>query len=184
MGTARAQPPQQGRATGAIEVDEEEPLGFRHVRTSGQDGLGSLRGPEFTPPEFTLVTLVTRRGIGNGAAKFGDDLGVASTDQDAIDVAARLLAQARAEAEAIRREALVTAEGIRQIAVEDARSLDLTGSAALTSDPVPRDLLARLEKMERKVKRHGRKVKRQGRQIERLENVLLGLAPGLTRRKK
>ena len=103
---------------------------------------------------------------------------MASTDQDAIDVAARLLAQARAEAEAIRREALVTAEGIRQIAVEDARSLDLTGAAAIpTSDPVPRDLIARIEKLERKVKR-------QGRQIERLEAVLLGLAPGLRRRKK
>ena len=100
---------------------------------------------------------------------------MASTDQDAIDVAARLLTQARAEAEAIRRDALVTAEGIRQIAVEDARSLDLTGAAP--SEPVPRDLLARIEKLERKVKR-------QGRQIERLENVLLGLAPGLTRRKK
>jgi hypothetical protein len=100
---------------------------------------------------------------------------VASTDQDAIDVAARLLTQARAEAEAIRRDALVTAEGIRQIAVEDARSLDLT-SAAPSSDRVPRDLVARIEKLERKIKR-------QGRQIERLENVLLGLAPGLRRRK-
>jgi hypothetical protein len=101
---------------------------------------------------------------------------VASTDQDAIDVAARLLTQARAEAEAIRRDALVTAEGIRQIAVEDARSLDLTGPAP-SAEPVPRDLIARIEKLERKVKR-------QGRQIERLENVLLGLAPGLRRRKK
>ncbi len=100
---------------------------------------------------------------------------MASTDQDAIDVAARLLTEARAEAETIRRDALVTAEGIRQIAVEDARTLDLTGAA--TPDRVPRDLIARIEKLERKVKR-------QGRQIERLENVLLGVAPGLRRRKK
>jgi hypothetical protein len=107
---------------------------------------------------------------------------VTGTDQDAIDVAARLLAQARAEAEAIRRDALVTAEGIRQIALEDAGSLDLPGTSAAAPEPAPRDLpprdlVARLEKLERKVKR-------QRRQIERLENVLLGIAPGLTRRKK
>jgi hypothetical protein len=94
--------------------------------------------------------------------------------------AGRVLAQAHAEAEAIRREALVTADGIRRIALEDARSLNLGASEAT---PAPRrapvtlpELLARVERLEKKSRR-------QRDRIERLENVLLGLAPGLSRRR-
>ena len=67
----RAQPPQQGGAAGAIEVDEEEPLGFRHARTSGEYGLRSLRGLEFAPAEFTPATLVTRRALATRPRNWG-----------------------------------------------------------------------------------------------------------------
>jgi hypothetical protein len=119
-----------------------------------------------------------------------DDLWVARIEpDDAITEASRLLARARADAEAIRREALVTAEGIRQIALEDARTLNLAGttlpagaSGEAETGPSPAEVLERVVRLERKLKR-------QRRQIERLEAVLLGLAPGLSpvsapRRKK
>jgi DNA invertase Pin-like site-specific DNA recombinase len=106
---------------------------------------------------------------------------------DAMSEAARLLARAQADADAIRRDALVTAEGIRQIALEDARTLSLPGTTPPTQagageGPSLAELLERVERLERKLKR-------QRRQIERLEAVLLGLAPGLSpgyerRRKK
>jgi hypothetical protein len=112
---------------------------------------------------------------------------VARTERDEIaGEAYRLLARAQADADAIRREALVTAEGIRQIALEDARTVDLTGDAPPrprsepaaahnTAAPHAAELLARVERVERKLKR-------QRRQIERLEAVLLGIAPGLSNR--
>ena len=104
---------------------------------------------------------------------------VTPTDRDdTATEAARILAQAHAEAEAIRREALVTADGIRRIALEDARSLDLSAVApAVARQPSGAELVARLERLERRQRKLSRR-------IERLEDVLLGLAPGLSRRKK
>jgi hypothetical protein len=94
--------------------------------------------------------------------------------------AGRVLAQAHAEAEAIRREALVTADGIRRIALEDARSLNL-GATEASSAPKPgpatlHELVARIDRLEKKSRR-------QRERIDRLENVLLGLAPGLSDRR-
>jgi hypothetical protein len=104
---------------------------------------------------------------------------------DAVADASRIVARAQADAETIRREALVTAEGIRQIALEDARSLDLPGTtpadgAGARAD----DVDARLTELLERVARIERKLKRQRRQIERVEAVLLGLAPGLSGRRR
>src|SRR5262245_11240158 len=94
--------------------------------------------------------------------------------------AGRVLAQAHAEAEAIRREALVTADGIRRIALEDARSLNLGGSEPA---PQPKAATVTLPELLARVKRLEKKTRRQRDRIERLENVLLGLAPGLSGRR-
>jgi hypothetical protein len=118
-----------------------------------------------------------------------DDSPVQHTErEDAVADASRIIARAREEAEAIRREALVTAEGIRQIALEDARSLDLPGTAPLDGGDTRAAVVdAMLGELLLRVNRIERKLKRQRRQIERVEAVLLGLAPGLSggrRRKK
>jgi hypothetical protein len=94
--------------------------------------------------------------------------------------AGRILAQAHAEAEAIRREALVTADGIRRIALEDARSLNLGVSDAA---PAPKPASVTLPELLARVERLEKKSRRQRDRIERLENVLLGLAPGLSGRR-
>ena len=97
-------------------------------------------------------------------------------DRDEYSDAYEVLARAKEEAEQIRRDALVTAEGIRRIALEDANELRLSGSAAAfdagTTEPA--------SALEQRVERLERKVKRQRRRIDRLEAVLLGLAPGLS----
>ena len=107
-----------------------------------------------------------------------DHQGMRPADPDRFSDAYEVLARAKEEAEQIRRDALVTAEGIRRIAIEDARELRLPGAVDEAEVDAGRvELEARVERLERKVKR-------QRRQIERLEAVLLGLAPGLGRRKK
>ena len=92
--------------------------------------------------------------------------------------------RAKEEAEQIRRDALVTAEGIRRIALEDATS---SGCPARPPNSTPA-LTEPASALEQHVERLERKVKRQRRRIDRLEAVLLGLAPGLSsgpaRRKK
>jgi hypothetical protein len=88
----------------------------------------------------------------------------------------RLLARAQADADAIRRDALVTAEGIRQIALEQANEL---AGAPVIVPSVP----AELAELTARVERLERKIKRQTRRIERLENVLLGVAPGLRKKR-
>jgi hypothetical protein len=114
-----------------------------------------------------------------------DHLGMRPVDRDdRYSDAYEVLARAKEEAEQIRRDALVTAEGIRRIALEDAKELRLSGSGADfeagTNEPA--------SALEQRVERLERKVKRQRRRIDRLEAVLLGLAPGLSsgpaRRKK
>jgi hypothetical protein len=113
-----------------------------------------------------------------------DHLGMRPVDRDEYSDAYEVLARAKEEAEQIRRDALVTAEGIRRIALEDAKELRLSGSGAVsdagTTEPAPA--------LEQRVERLERKVKGQRRRIDRLEAVLLGLAPGLSsgpaRRKK
>jgi hypothetical protein len=96
-----------------------------------------------------------------------DTLGVAP-GPDPVGTASRLLAiydeiveAARAEADAIRQEARVTADGIVQIAREDTKDVGLE---------------LRVEQLERRVSKQKKK-------IERLENVLLGLAPGIPARR-
>jgi hypothetical protein len=86
------------------------------------------------------------------------------------------LERARADAEQIRRDALVTAEGIRQIAREDAKAI--SGGAG-----VPEDAASEIAALRARVRRLERKLKRQGRRVERLEDVLLGLAPGLRKKR-
>jgi hypothetical protein len=88
----------------------------------------------------------------------------------------RLLARAQADADAIRRDALVTAEGIRQIAMEEANEL---AGAPVIVPSVP----AELAQLTARIERLARKIKRQGRRMERLENVLLGMAPGLRKKR-
>ena len=96
-----------------------------------------------------------------------DTLGV-EPGPDPVHTASRLLAiydeivdAARAEADAIRREARVTADGIVQIAREETKDVALE---------------TRVEQLERRVSKQKKK-------IERLENVLLGLAPGTPARR-
>jgi hypothetical protein len=102
--------------------------------------------------------------------------GQSANRDDPTAEAYRLLARAQAEADAIRRDALVTAEGIRQIALEEASEL---AGAPVIVPSVP----AELAQLTARVERLERKIKRQGRRIERLENVLLGLAPGLRKKR-
>jgi hypothetical protein len=110
-----------------------------------------------------------------------DHLGMRPVDRDdRYSDAYEVLARAKEEAEQIRRDALVTAEGIRRIALEEAKELRLPGSGSGATEPAAA--------LEQRVERLERKVKRQRRRIDRLEAVLLGLAPGLSsgpaRRKK
>jgi hypothetical protein len=112
-----------------------------------------------------------------------DHLGMRPVDPDArpsreqFPDAYDVLARAKEEAEQIRREALVTAEGIRRIALEDAKGLRLGHEQQADED-------LRLEALEVQVTRLERKLKKQRRRVERLEDVLLGLAPGLRGRRR
>jgi hypothetical protein len=92
------------------------------------------------------------------------------------DDAGDVLARARADAEQIRRDALVTAEGIRQIAREDARLLGAAGADTARAEAELAALRAHVERLERRLRR-------QRKRIERLEDVLLGLAPGLRKKR-
>jgi hypothetical protein len=92
-----------------------------------------------------------------------------------------VLARAKEEAEQIRRDALVTAEGLRRLALEDAREIHLVDVDGVAGDHTTVAASDDFTALRTRLERLERKVKRQRRQIERLEDVLLGLAPGLRR---
>jgi hypothetical protein len=113
-----------------------------------------------------------------------DHLQMRPADPDRFSDAYEVLARAKEEAEQIRRDALVTAEGIRRIAIEDARELRIPGEDEGPDGAPTAALQAGRAEMQARIEKLERRVKQQRRQIERLEAVLLGLAPGLRRGKK
>ena len=98
--------------------------------------------PPVNPLRTTSPPFATTGPTGIGGARWHhrasvvDHLGMRPVDRDEYSDAYEVLACAKEEAEQIRRDALVTAEGIRRIALEDAHELRLSGSAA-DSTPAP-----------------------------------------------